>query len=158
MSPQRPSHDVPQLSTQAIAEIERDCYRLMARYAHLVDLGNQEEVADLFTEHGVWESAERRLVGRDAIRGWFAEREQRLGTTTQHDCSNALVTVKDARHAEGIVYFTAYRHDATHKRTAPAPLDGPVSVGLYRDVFVLTDDGWRFAHRRAEVRFLRPIT
>ena len=36
-----------------------------------------------------------------------------------------------------------------------APLEGPQIVGEYRDRFVRTPDGWRFARREIEVSFLR---
>ena len=68
--------------------------------------------------------------------------------------SNLAVRVTGDDTAEGLSYFTLYRHVGDKPRVPD--LDGqPVIVGQYRDRFVRTADGWRIAHRRAEVGFVR---
>ena len=50
-----------------------------------------------------------------------------------------------------------YRHDrAEGDATMPVPAHAPKYVGACHDRFALTDDGWRFTHRRVEVAFVRP--
>ena len=130
---------------------ERACDRLAAQYAHAIDLGHAERVADLFTDDGVWESAERKLEGGDSIRAAFAGRAG-MDRTSRHVCTTSVITVDGPGDATGITYFTLYRHDGP--ADGPAPLDGPSIVGHYEDRFVLTGAGWRFAHRKAVAAFV----
>lgn len=134
--------------------IERACERLIAAYTHHIDFGEAARVAELFTEDGIWESPEAALVGRGRIQDSLQARQDRTNRTSRHVCTNALFNVIDERHVQGVVYFTLYRHDGDGDRRA-APLDGPLMVGEYRDRFVRTEDGWRFAHRKTEVGFYR---
>jgi hypothetical protein len=62
--------------------------------------------------------------------------------------------VRDASAVDGVVYLTLWRHDGDEGRRV-APLDQPALVGEYRDEFVRTPDGWRFARREVEVSFAR---
>lgn len=134
---------------------DRACEALMTRYTHLVDFGPGADVADLFTTDGVWASGDESYRGRDELRAFFGR--DRGHTTSRHVVSNALVTVHDDGTAEGLSYFTLYR-DTEAKPRVP-DLDGqPVILGHYRDRFVRTDDGWRIAHREAEVGFVRRST
>lgn len=132
--------------------IERACEALVVNYTHYVDFGEAARVAELFTHDGVWESGETSMVGAEQIRRGFESRQKMTGRTSRHACTNLHVDVIDERNAQGLVYFTLYRHDGD---ATPAPLDGPLMVGQYRDRFVLTDDGWRFTHRTAEAAFVR---
>ena len=66
-------------------------------------------------------------------------------------CTNVLVDVTSPSQAVGLCYFTLYRADGVDG--AVAPMTGPAMVGEYRDRFVLTDEGWRIAHRTASVGF-----
>ena len=131
--------------------IESACRRLTAAYAHAIDLGHAERVAQLFTEDGVWESPERRLEGASAIAAAFDARAG-MDRTSRHVCTTSAFTIDDADHASGITYFTLYRHDGAGD--GPAPLDGPAVVGHYEDRFVRSDGDWRFAHRRAVAAFV----
>jgi ketosteroid isomerase-like protein len=132
-----------------VAAIERACERLVVAYTHLVDGGQAAAVADLFTEDGVWSAGRARYEGRDAIRAAFAQR-QALDRTSRHVCTNLAVDVIDADHATGLVYLTLYRFDGDGPRTPEPDL-----VGDYRDTFVRTAGGWRFATRAATVTFER---
>ncbi|MBI5264118.1 MAG: nuclear transport factor 2 family protein [Bradyrhizobium sp.] len=134
--------------------IERECERLIHAYTHLIDYGEAARVADLFTDDGTCESPEATLIGRDRIRDSFQARQDRTDRTSRHVCTNALLNVIDERQAEGVVYFTLYRHDGGDLGR-PAPLEGPLMVGEYRDRFVRTDAGWRFARRKTGVGFYR---
>jgi len=134
--------------------IERECERLVMTYTHLVDFGEAERVAELFAPDGVWEAPQARVNGQEEIRAAFAARQRKVGRVSRHICTNLAINVIDDRTAEGVVYLTLYRHDGEPART-PRPLDLPLIVGEYRDRFVLTDAGWRFACRRASVGFVR---
>jgi ketosteroid isomerase-like protein len=134
-------------------EIERECERLVTRYCHHCDHGEAARVADLFTEDGIWESPEAKLVGRDQIREGFQRRQDMKERMSRHVCNNLLVDVVNENEAEGTVYLTLYRHDGEAGRPF-APLDGPVMVGEYRDHFLKTDEGWRISRRTVVVSFL----
>jgi len=73
---------------------------------------------------------------------------------SRHVCNNLVVDSIDERTAMGTVYLTLYNHDGEKERST-SPLEGPVAVGEYRDRFVLTDQGWRFAERDTRQSFVR---
>lgn len=137
--------DLPRLVAQ------QACAALVSRYTHLVDEGHASEVADLFTADGVWSSPEATFDGREAIRTAFLRREK-SGRRSRHVCTNLAVDVEDEYHATGLCYLTLYRTDA---ETTPPRGTTPDLVGVYRDRFVRTEDGWRFESRTTEVSFLR---
>lgn len=133
--------------------IERSCERLVVAYSHLIDFGEASRVAELFTDDGVWESAEATMQGRAGIAEGFGRRQANTGRRSRHVCTNLAVDVVSATEATGLCYFTLYRADNVSGPTAT--LEGPEIVGEYRDRFVLTDDGWRIVHRQASAGFVR---
>lgn len=135
-------------------QIERECERLVTAYCHLVDHGQAARIADLFSENGVWASAEVTMNGRDEVRQGMAHRQANENRMSRHVCNNLLVEVHDEDHASGVVYLTLYRHDGEPGRKL-SPLDGPLLVGEYRDRFERTAEGWKIARREIDVSFLR---
>jgi hypothetical protein len=132
---------------------ERACEALITAYTHLVDdFGDRASVPDLFTADGVWESDENRLEGRDQLVEFFGRREEHR--TSRHVSSNVAVSVTGPDSAEALSYFALYRH-VGEKPRVPDLDDQPVILGQYTDRFVRTGDGWRIAHRRADVGFVR---
>lgn len=132
---------------------ERACEALMTAYTHRVDgFGERSSVPDLFTDDGVWESDEARLEGRDEMAAFFGRDEPHR--TTRHVSSNAAVDVTGPDTAEGLSYFALYRY-VGEKPRVPDLDDQPVILGHYTDRFVRTADGWRIAHRRADVGLVR---
>ena len=146
-----------------VARIERACAKLVVRYTHLVDFGEASRIAELFAEDGIWEvggagelpGGAGRFEGREALRAMFQGRQEMAQRRSRHVCTNLDIEVEDEAHASGVVYLQLYRHDfetAVPEATL-APAAAPVAVGQYRDRFVRTDEGWRFALRRAELAF-----
>ena len=133
--------------------IERACERLVVAYSHLIDFGEAGRVGELFTEDGVWESAEATMRGRQQITAGFGRRQANAGRRSRHVCTNIAVDVVSAVEATGVCYFSLYRADGVDGPVAP--LDGPAIVGDYRDRFVRTEEGWRIAHRAANAAFVR---
>lgn len=132
---------------------ERACEALITAYTHQVDdFGERAKVPDLFTEDGVWESDEARLEGRDQLAAFFGREEAHR--KTRHVSSNVAVRVTGPDTAEGLSYFTLYRY-VGEKPRVPDLDNQPVIVGQYTDRFVRTAAGWRIAHRRADVGFVR---
>ena len=136
-------------------EIESECARLVALYCHYVDHGEAARIADLFAKDGAWRSPEVTMQGVDEVRRGFASRQANTARMSRHVCNNLVVDVIDEDHAEGCVYLTLYRHDGEEGRALSPMEDQPVLVGEYRDRFVRTADGWRFADREIGVSFLR---
>lgn len=136
-------------------EIESECARLVALYCHYVDHGEAARIADLFAKDGAWRSSEVTMQGADEVRAGFERRQAQKGRMSRHVCNNLVVDVIDEDHAEGCVYLTLYRHDGEEGRALSPMEDQPVLVGEYRDRFVRTSDGWRFADREIGVSFLR---
>ena len=134
--------------------IERECERLVTSYCHYIDHGTAERVADLFSEDGVWSSAEATFDGREAIRKAMGERQADAGRMSRHVCNNLLIDVINEDSAEGTVYLTLYRHDGKEGRRL-SPLEGPLMVGEYRDQFVRGAKGWRISRREVSVDFLK---
>jgi hypothetical protein len=136
--------------------IERECERLINQYCLFVDFGEASRIADLFTEDGWWENESIRMVGQDGIRREFGKRQDVSRRTSRHLCTNVLIDVIDRDHATGVCYLINYRHDSqTGVAEMPAPADTPKFVGEYRDTFVRTAGGWRFATRRCDITFIR---
>jgi hypothetical protein len=132
---------------------QRACEALIIAYTHRVDsFEDRARVPELFTEDGIWESDEARLEGREQLASFFGapagDRKSR------HVSSNVAVRITGPDTAEGLSYFTLYRHIGEKPRVPD--LEGqPVILGHYTDRFVRTADGWRIAHRRADVGFVR---
>ncbi|WP_245656728.1 nuclear transport factor 2 family protein [Sphingomonas asaccharolytica] len=122
--------------------IEWDCARLISLYAQLNDAARWDDVAALYAPDGLMTrptAPDAPIVGRDAILAAFQARPPR---TTYHVCSNIVITVESATRAHGssaMLLFTA--------------ADAPPLVGGFRDIFVLTEQGWRFAERRGSLAF-----
>lgn len=132
---------------------ERACEALINAYTHHVDdFLERAKVADLFTDDGVWESDEARLEGRDQLVKFFGRNDG--PRKSRHVSSNIAVRVTGPDTAEGLSYFTLYRH-LGEKPRVPDLDNQPVILGQYTDAFVRTADGWRIKHRRADVGFVR---
>src|SRR5687768_2432266 len=139
------------MTNESTVEIRLACEDLITAYCHAIDLGDATAVADLFTDDGVWSSAEVTMRGAGEIRAGFGRRAA-MERRSAHVCTNVAVTVEAADRATGVCYFTLFRHDGPSGPVAP--LAGPAMVGVYRDRFARTADGWRFAERVAEARFV----
>jgi hypothetical protein len=130
------------------AHDQLDILQLVARYGHLIDGGRAGEVHGLFTDDAIWESAEVRMDGNDAIAKGFGRRQQQQ-RESRHVCTGTVLEPDPSGSDDvlGWTTFTLYRFDGPHD--GPAPLLPPVMIGTYHDRFRRTPDGWRIAHRRA---------
>lgn len=133
---------------------ERACERLIVEFIHRLDLGEPGAVAELFTADGVWEwpGGERRVQGRDALRGYFGSRP--ADRLSRRMCSNILVTVTSATTAEAVSYFATYRVDGRPDGMLPPRL--PANVGHYEDTFRKVGGVWLLANRSTFVPFGGP--
>src|ERR1035437_7605456 len=122
--------------------IERHCEQLSYSYAKYVDLGQAIRVPELFTPDAVCLLAAGEMRGRDEMVDFFGRLHERK-SVSRHFITNISIDVLDDQNATGLAYLALYRRDAEHTES---PIN-PVLVGHYDDVYVLTDEGWRFASR-----------
>jgi 3-phenylpropionate/cinnamic acid dioxygenase small subunit len=116
---------------------------LLASYAHGVDGGRFDDVAELFTPDGVLEvGAGRRVSGRGSIRAFLGGVGAPRGrgrplAYIRHHVSNVVIELagRDAARARSYFFVVTDR--------------GPDHWGRYRDELVIEGARWRFARRVA---------
>ena len=144
---------IPGDALDPVAELlaERACERLLLEFVRRLDLGVPAEVASLFTEDGVWEwpAGGRRVQGRVELARYFGSRP--VDRLSRRLCTNVLVTVRGAEHAEATSYFTTYRVDGWTGALRPPP--APTQVGHYEDVFRRIDGRWLLSVRTTILAF-----
>lgn len=134
--------------------IERECSRLITRYAFLNDEREYDALVQLFTEDAVLyrpSAPDQAIAGRPAILEAFRKRPAE--TVTFHVCSDILIDVQeDGRSALGrsriLMLSTTLSNGVPGEAKTPVP-------GTFRDRFVLTGEGWKFAERRGSF-WVRP--
>ena len=131
--------------------IERECARLILKYAYLNDERNFEALADLFTEQSVLyrpAAPEQAIVGRSAILEVFKKRP--IEVATFHICSDIIIDVEDDYVACGRSRILLLSGTKTEGNPLPTELK-PAVPGTFRDRFQLTEGGWKFAERRGSL-------
>jgi hypothetical protein len=115
---------------------------LVIEFVWRVDHGQADTVHELFTDDGELTLGPNAMRGRGAIVAWGARRAMEARQSL-HLVSNIRITASTPDQAQVNSYLVVYVEDPG----GPSP-DTPLSVGEYRDEFVKTDVGWRFASRR----------
>jgi 3-phenylpropionate/cinnamic acid dioxygenase small subunit len=120
---------------------ERECTRLIIRYATLVDASDWDSVAALYVAQGRMSrpvAPDDFMEGQTAILQSFKARPPRK---TRHLCANILVNAAgdSATASSNILLFTEQNS---------TPL-----VGSYADKLTHTAEGWRFLERRGSLDF-----
>jgi hypothetical protein len=135
--------------TEALQRLvdEAEIKRLGLGYAQAVDRRDAAALTALFAPDGVIESLGVERRGHEQI-GRIPARLDRLYDRTYHTVFNQTVTL-DAAAAAGEVYSTAHHL----KRQDDGRTSDHVMVITYRDRYVRTADGWRFAERRLAVQW-----
>jgi hypothetical protein len=135
--------------------IEHECRKLMVAYARCLDRGDAEGFANLYTEDAMYKPAinPEPIYGRQAILQWaYAYPKGRL---TCHISTNEFVEVVDETHATGSAYCVTFR-EPIPRPDAVSDAVTPRAVVEYFDTFLRTDEGWRFASRYYQMRFMQP--
>lgn len=130
--------------------IERACERLVLDFAYFSDLRDHESLAELFTRDGIMtRPSGDSLAGRDAILEAYKSRPS--GRITRHVCTNIRVTVESADRASGLTYAIVFSANAAEPANAHFGIKAEPRqlIGEFEDEFVRTEQGWRFAVRRA---------
>jgi 3-phenylpropionate/cinnamic acid dioxygenase small subunit len=116
---------------------------LIHRYAELIDLGDLDAVAALFT-HGTWSSPGRGtpLQGAEQVRHAYDGVILYDGIpSTKHVISNVTIEIADGTTATARSYFTVLQGRPDFQLQ-------PVIAGRYHDQFERAGDAWRFADRQ----------
>jgi ketosteroid isomerase-like protein len=148
------SDPAPANALQALLD-ERAITRLMTDYTRFVDFGEAARIAELFTEDGVWDGPGVRMQGRAEVHEFFSRRETVSRRTSRHVITNVAIDLVGPDEATALSYLVNFRHDSRGDVVLPVPADHPKYVGEYRDRFVRTAAGWRFAERVFTNAFLR---
>jgi len=135
--------------------IERECERLITTYTQRLDLGQVDQVVDLFTDDATYEiPGVFCFQGREELTTAIPRRLSKPFRLTRHLCSNVLIKIISPDEATGVCYFVNYRKDFPDANIVePALVEMPHYVGEYHDRFVKTVKGWRFAHRLIHLTF-----
>jgi hypothetical protein len=137
--------------------IEFECRQLATLATNLMDSGDYEAMAALFTEDGVFVRPstypDGALKGAAVIVATLRERFD--NSLSRHLASNLVVTVKSPDQAEGHSYFTHFWCTGLDRfANLPVPLQETMqSVGEYRDRYERTQGGWRIASRTGRFIF-----
>jgi hypothetical protein len=121
---------------------------LFARYCHAVDRYEFSLFEDVFTEDLVADYSEVRdpadepiIVGRQAFADWLVSSMAKIGPGMTHYMTNHLITL-DGDEARIV----------SHNHVLNVAMGG-----VYHSRAVRTDDGWRIAEIRFEVRYFAPV-
>ena len=137
------------LSPAVRREIAEACERLSLDYSHFADTGRMDEWARLFAEDGELHLFGQVQKGREAIRNAVAGGGD---TATLHCVSNIRIDVVNEDEAAGTAYVAAFVKAAND---ASVSVVAPAAVGVYRDRYRRTAEGWRFAQRAFEPFLMR---
>ena len=135
-------------------KIEQLCEKLSISYAHLLDFGRYDELAELFTIDAVL-NAGVLLEGRENIRLGLHKRSTKL--RSRHVLTNIQTEILDGKTAKGVSYLSLYRHIGDESLTSEViEFDGPAAVGHYSDEFRLEDGIWKIDQRVLTMSFRNP--
>ena len=122
---------------------------LIHEHAWLIDHGQADRVAGLFTDDARLLGIGADKVGHDAIAQWAAERAAMTERCSRHVQSNIRLVPAGPGQVQGTVLLTLYRFDGPGMGQ---PL--PLLVAEYDDLYRHCPDGrWRFAQRRLTTLF-----
>jgi SnoaL-like domain len=128
------------------------CVRLVAGFAYLVDQRRYDELADLFTDDGVFERPGTRAQGRAGILAFMAARPETMDT--RHVCSVPFFEELTADRASLRTYVTMF-HGQADPQGGPTAVAGSAGVVEFHDICVRAADGWRILHHKSHVAMVR---
>jgi hypothetical protein len=142
----------PEFSPQQLSDIQ-SCYNLVVDCASIIDESRYDDLALIFSEDGVFARPtvpDEPISGRSTIIAAFKKRPaSKIG---QHLVLNIRVSLTGADTAEGTSSIMLYMSDTDtpFENGKGRKATGPV-LGVYRDRYVRTAEGWRIADRRGRV-------
>ena len=139
-------------TVQDLAAVEA-CRNLVVDCASLIDETRYDELGRIFAVDGVFARPtmpDAPIVGRDAIIAALKQRP--ANKLSQHLVMNIRVWLTGPDSAEGTSSIMLYLTDVDlpHETGKGRKATGPL-LGLYKDRYVRTAEGWRIADRRGRV-------
>jgi hypothetical protein len=129
--------------------IEWTCERLCRQYNIYSDLSDFDALCALFTDDALFIRPTLPDVEIRTRAEIFAAFGKRPPITVQHQMNNCVLDVQSPTEATGICVLAFLMAPGTDQ---PLPrIGGPIHFGEFRDRFVLTQDGWKFAERRGRM-------
>ncbi|GAA5236714.1 hypothetical protein FOZ76_13070 [Verticiella sediminum] len=139
---------IPNPATADRLVLSQELQALVLEYWYEVDMHHGRQAHLFYTEDAVFETSLKRRQGRDAIREFYAGREQRGPRVSLHLVHN-FRTVPQADGTAAINYVLAL-HAADGAPVLPSR--PAIMLADARETAVRTADGWRFSSRT-----LRPL-
>ena len=141
------------MDTTARIDIEWQCRNLCFEFGYFTDQRLYSQLADLFTDDGVFDRMGQILSGRNAIVEALSTRPPDL--TTRNVCGNVVFTELTTELARAVVYNVVFF--SGHDNPLAEPARYGASQGVFwecRDLYRPTPGGWRFAERVARRIFV----
>ncbi len=139
-----------ELSETERRNAEQACQALAIEYAEIVDTQDYARLREVFSEDALFvrpTSPNEPIRGIDNIIASFTSRPR--NRVSQHFVCNVRVTVESADAAAGSCRILLYIADASDPETPEGRHAAAKQLmGVYRDRFVRTKNGWRIAERR----------
>lgn len=132
---------------------EQACAQLIIGYARMLDAGDWDAVAALYTDDGRMSrptAPDDFTQGRAAILDGFKARPPRA---SRHICANISVEVLGAAEARAVSQILLFTGEASADGGLAQQSALPPMVGTYHDKMVKTAQGWRFSERRGALDF-----
>lgn len=124
--------------------IEAECTRMVNHFIWCLDTHNAEEGVPMFTIDCTFGHAGGTVYeGLDGMREVFATSAADRKPMA-HPCSNIVVDVLDADHAESKALGQVYYHQGPFDPAAPPPIF-PLTIVRFDTRFRRTDEGWRIS-------------
>ena len=144
-----------EFSQAEMRNVEAACYALCAEYAEIIDTQDYARLAEVFADDATFTlpiGAKEPIRGADKIVAMFQSRPgNRL---THHLISNFRVRMETRATAVGTCRVLLFTSDVSEPETPEGRKTASKQLmGTYRDRYVRTKDGWRFAERLGGITF-----
>ncbi len=134
------------MKTSETVEVERECTRLVAKFALYVDRRRYADFLDLFTEDGSFSRPGLSVSGRQQMSAWLESRPDNW--VTCHVCGPTVFETIGESEAQAVTYVTVYQGEEAGSSIPKIEL--PAALVEYQDVFRKTGQGWRIASRKVQ--------
>ena len=127
------------------------CQEVVIRFMALFDAGEFAAMEQHFVQALVWQRPDGSVKGVQQFREVMAKRDPKM--QVRHVITNQLCEKLGENRMVVTSYFTVYRHLPAEAGTLPAPLNGPASVGRYRDELVREGGNWKICNKETRLDF-----
>lgn len=152
MNAHMPSNDSPNQSQHWLSALS--CQDVVLRFMGFFDARAWADMEHLVTQDVMWQRPDRKISGLQNLRDTLHATPDNI--RVRHIITNLRPTFTSTGAVVIHSYFTVFRViGVTPDSNEPAPFDGPVSVGRYRDELVHIEGSWRISSKETHVDFRR---